>query len=819
MPSNIYSIHAPTGYSEKTIISPNEYTSASKDIGYPAKFDVYVNKLSIAEGSASVTESRAINELIGSKLYLFHRPLVNADGSITPITASAGTIDTTSTNARQGYIVFSSVPVADFTVSYIAAPDCETVTHINALQDSVMELQKILGPSNLTGYAGLRNLKYGIFDSPSDSTASGVAQNAIYLSHLDRDIVISSSSDPTLALARGSGHLIQIGNSTDAVALNTTGFRVYHSDLTKTLNVSLNERTGDLVTYKGTLSGAGPAFIGGSEWPNYSGIVFSTQLTGSFYSGAMLKVHGDVAVMGQIKSVGAITVVTTTGTTSQILGDFLVSDELTVLGVSHLVGDVETNNISVDNTLTINGNIVAGNEIGTGGNGQSLVDNLDCSEVAWTYQTLAKKVYPNSVISGPIKLTSNPPVKTLTTVFGTLGPSSLVGDQTIITGSLNANAGPSGAHPCILQLLLNVEAVSGFFGGTRGTLSGVWSPGLLDPGSTHIRMLNGNSEGMVQPIYGYTIEQTGTNTLTRLNVFCPEMPSSIPATSNNWMMYNPGNVPYKFIYTTDGTTPTFQVSGSSTVPLKIAFDDHVRILNSTTSSLSMKTALEYSVSGFAAPATGVCYIIADSNGTDPENAPVFKARATPYRRANETIIGEVVASLSGTNWTVREAVSYRPNGFYDSAWVPIVQSIGVSNVSGRAVPGLTSASTSPLRVYFAHDLGPDVDLTKVTADLYLASYSTVLPSGRYNYNQTYMHSLAGQDVRNNNGLSGVFIHVPLGAKRVSSAITERDASIFYMDSRLMGVDLSPDLMDGFPTGTSSYTNTPSYLRLVIKRDA
>lgn len=817
MADNNFSTHAPTGYS-KVVVSPSEYSAAGRTIGYPAVFDAYVKKISNEDGSSNIIETRLVTDLVGSKLYLYHRPLINADGTISTISTSNGTIDTTATNARQGYIVFSVVPTTTFTISYTAAPDCINAWHLNTLQDSVMEIEKILGPTQLTGYPGLRNLKFGIFDRPDDTVASGVAQNAYFLSHLDRNIRISSSDDSTLATTRGSQHTIQIGRATDSFASEVTGFRVYQSDTTKPLNIYLTEKTGDFVQLKGKFSGAGPVTIGGSEWPNYSGVVFTTGLTGTFYSGAMLRVHGDIAVMGGIKSIGPITVVSVTGTASEILGDFVVRDELFVFGPSYFTGPVQVNQSTNHDTLFIDTNIVSNNIGGAGGNGQSLVDNLDCSEVAWTYTTIAAKQFPNSVIAGPVSKASTPPKKSLSAPWFTLGADKLVGDQFILTGRLNATAGPSGAHPAIFQLLLDTEIVSGFYAGTVGTLSGVWSKGMMDPGSMYIKMTNGTNVGFTAPIYNHTVEQVSTNKITRLNVFCPSMPASPPATNETFMLYNPGSVPYNFIGTVGGASPTFTVSGTTSEPLKIAFDDHVRILTSSTASFSLTQALDYSVSGNSATTvTGVAYIIADSTNTDPELSPVFRARPVPIRMQNETVIGEVIASKTAGSWSIIETVSYRPNGHYDSAWIPVFSNTAVTLPSGRAVPGFNSSSTSPLRIYFTHDIGPDINLVNFNGAVYFGTpYTGNMPS---NINQTmsYMHSMFGQDVRVGHGLSGTFIRLPLGADRTTSAISNRDASVFYMDSRVIGIDISPSSMLGFPTGATS-TTAPSYIRLVLNRD-
>lgn len=819
MPSNTFSTHAPTGQNATTIVSSNEYAPSATTIGYPQTFDLYVKKLPQKDSSQAIEESREVSHLAGSRLYLYHRPLINADGTVTTITVSDGTLDTTLTNARQGYIVFSVLPTAAFTVNYTAAPDCESLVYINAIQDSIMEMQQVLGPTALTGYPGLRNLKYGLFDSPADVHASGVAQNAVFLSHLDQNIRISSTNDAGL-IARGVRHTIQLGRETDSVIVDATGFTVYQSVGVNPLTINLGLRTGDNIYYKGSLSGAGPVTIGGPEWSNYSGKIFSTELTGTFYSGAMLKVHGDIAAMGNIKAYGALTLITATGTTSQVLGDWTVGDELRVYGQTHLYGDTDTQNINVQRNLLLDGDLIAGNQYGAGGNGQTTIDNLDCSEVAWTYTAGIQRVYPNSVVAGPYKKVYNTPKKRVITPWFTLEGNRMAGDQLILTGRLNATAGPSGANPAILQLLLGVPVVSGFYSYATGFTSGLWSPGMMDPGSLWVEMIDGGAVGYKAPIYNYTVEATGANTIDRLNVFCPSLTTgTIPATNERFILYNPGNVPYDFITAAGGASPTFAVSGSSTDPLIVSFNNHVRILTSKTANQSLATALEYSVSGNGGTSpTGVAYIIADSNGVDVENAPIFRARAVPFRMPNETVIGEVVASKAAGTWTVLDTVSYRPNGFYDSAWIPVIKDPNISTTSGRCLPGFTSASTTPLRVYFNHDLGPDLDFTKVKADLYLGTPSTKSPLDQgYTQTMPYTNSMFGQDVRNPHGLSGVLIHVPLGAKRVSSATTERDASVIYFDSRLIGVDLSPDLMDGFPTGAAS-TPVPTYARLVVKRD-
>lgn len=816
MPYATHSQHAPTGESAIRVISTNQYSSAGRLIGYPSNLDVYVRYISDADGSQTVQETRKVADLVGSRLYLHHRPLITSGGTITSITSSAGTIDSAYTNASQAYIVFSVLPTVDFVVSYAASPDCDFAWGLNTLQDSVMELEGVLGPSNDPTYPGIRNLKVGIFDSPEDSVASGVLQNAVHLSDLDRNIVIASSEDPTLQILRGDSHNIQIGRETDSVTFDVTGFTIQQSDGTKYNKIVLGSKTGDTLTWKGEASGAGPLTLGGPEWPIYSGKVFSVALTGSYYTGSMLRVHGDVAVMGNIKAVGNITVVNLTGTTSTVLGDWTIRDELFVEGESHLIGVTETNQLNVHQNLHISADIVADDDAGSGGGGQSLVDNLDCSEVAWTYRYITANRHPNTIIAAPMFTGAVAPKKVTKRPWLDLGPNKLVGDVFAITGQLNAAASSSGAHPHILQLLMNVGMISGTYS-AFGSHSGTWSPGMMDPGATWIRMLNGPAEGLEAPIYGYTVEATGTlNTLTRLNVFLPEEVNNPPQTNNLYMLYNPGSVQYDTVSAAGGASPTFSIKASTTDPLAISFEDEVRIMTSNSANYSLLSALQKSISGQAGSSlTGIAYIYADSNLTDPENPPIFKSRPVPMRMPGQTAVGEVVATYNGSTWSILDTISYRPKGFYDSSWIPIVPDVSISAPSGRAVPGFSTSSTAPIRVYFHHNLGADVDISRISADLYLASQHAA--STVWNHTHTPVYSMFGQDARNGHGLTGTFVHVPLGAKRTTSATSDRDASIFYIDTSLIGVDISPATMNGFPTGATS-TPAPKYLRLVIDKN-
>ncbi len=807
MADKIFSIHAPTGQSEKEIVSSNEFSDKGRNIGYPNKFSVYVTKLAQSDGSQSITETRQLSDIVGNRLYLYHRPLVNADGSITTITLSDGTIDTSLTNAKQGYVVFTSLPANTFTVSYFAANDPNSLWYVNNLQDDMMEVQKVLGISNETGYPGVRNLAYALFDKPNDANLSGVAQRAVYLPHLASNITIGSTDDSTLTGILGNTHTINIGRGLDNFITNTTGAKFYTSNGTKNIRIDLGDRTGDTVYYYGRLSGEGPLTIGGPLWPMYSGALGGS-LTSGYYNNSMLRVNGDGAFLGNVLAVGSISIVNLTGSISTNYGDFTVTDELSVYGTTHTYGLLDANETLIKQNITVNGDLLAGNINGQGGNGQTLVDNLDPSEVAHSYKTVTRKVIPNTVLRGRPLLDFKFPANTAYTFAKQLTYTNLCGDSWQITGFANATAGPSGLHTDIIQVNFAdypIPIVSGTYG-TSGNISGIWCPGLMDPGSLWLTDLN---NGFTTPIYGYTIESGTSTHIHKLNVFSPELiTNSRVSTNDSLILYNKHSRPYNFITANGGPSATFSVYASSTYPFEVSFEDEVRKMTSSTTNISLDTALENSTEGLTGNYTGIAYIFAN-NSTDPENPPGFKSRNIPFSMPGETAIGEVIAQYSGSKWNILQTTSYRPGAIYDTAWIPITSYTGM----GRSIGPITSSDT----FFFAHDFGVDVDIFRTSADLYLARRNTTSPVS-WTQNNPTAYMLSVRDARSNFGFSGSFAKIPLTNTRYSgspSVSTGRDASVFYMDSKFIGIQLSSELIYPNFDNSSNY----DYLRLVIRRDS
>lgn len=823
-----FSSHSPTGAAitgARVVVSPNEYAPEGRRIEFPANFSVYVNKQSNIDGSFQVAEEHYLTQIVGTRLYLYHRPLVNSNGTITSIATSDGTIATSNTNAKQGYIEFSALPTAaSFIITYSASPDCVSMWHFNTLQDDVMEIQKTIGVTNYTGWPGLRHTAYALANDPADNIAS-LFSNALYLQHLNKNLRISSTETAGYYPTLGSGHFVQLGSRYDKVNLEGTGItlaaNVEATNPLATLAtvIELGNNTGDRITYRGSLSGEGQTTIGGALWPNHSGALGS--ITTAQYTGAMLRVNGNETILGNLYVNGAITVVHSTGETSTILGDFTVNDELFVNGVSHLNGPVETNNVTVNQNLTYQGNLIAGNSAGAGADGHSVVDNLDASEVAHTYRYTMKRNLRNYIVAAPKYYGTVLPKRGAYTPNGFISSGNFVGEVFNYSGLLNAAASSSGAYLSILQLLCTgtrMAIVSGFYTGILGSIDGGWfSKGMMDPGALHIDLPTKNYSA---PVYGYTVEElTGAtnNEIRRLNVYTPEQPTESTLGNPPYSLYSPGARHWQFIddVTSNVTNPTIRISATSTSPLVVAFDEDIRVLNTNSPDISIATTAGHSVSGsIDTSPTGVVYVFASRNyNTNIEVIPTFITRAIPFAMPGEVAIGEVCLTRTGsTEWRVNEITSYRPGGYYDSAWIPI--NTAVDTTSGRSTTrinyGSTNAST---KLYFNHNLGCDLDFAYVDFKLFLGAYGTkdvtTLWPNKFN---SFSHSLFGHDHRRQIGLSGAFTVVDLNNRGTSSS-TQNDASLFYLDGRLAGVQISESLLTPTQSGVTAF----NYLRLIAKR--
>jgi hypothetical protein len=590
----------------------------------------------------------------------------------------------------------------------------------------------------------------------------------------------------------------------------------------------------------------------------------------------MLKVHGDVSVMGNIKAVGQLVIVTETGTTSVVLGDWTVQDELFVYGDSVLNKTTVGNLYVRGDMVNIDNNIVFSNLYGNG-----TVDGLDCSEIQHSYKTVGRKRINNSVIEGRHSTINIKPKLESYSPFYRLTSTGLVGEIFLLSGTINGwNNYGAGSYPFGISVTdLVLPVVSGTFTGlidwtgaadamllgTGQQYTGIWSPGMMDPGKLWIKVTDGPAAGYTSPIYGYRITETRTveggakspNTINSLLLYCPDDDGYTAQNGDHVILYNPGTLPYNFITAEGGVSPTFIVEADPVSPLKIAFDDEIRILSASTASLSMSDALTRSITTTAGTLavggpTGIAYVFAQARGTDPENPPVFKARPTSFRMPNEAVIGEVVAKYNNgsSEWTILDTVCYRPNGLYDSGWMPIVSGCPIGLNSGRMIPALgrNTQAVGPIagdggglgaRYYFQHQLGPEIDATNMNIDFYLASspntHTRMLLGNLTGFNQTHdaLYSYHGQDhgtttLMGKDALSGRFVRMSLQVNKTVGAENGRNLNMFYYDSRVVGININDRAIFDIPSGQASntlpygggnqFTKTFEYARLVMRRD-
>jgi hypothetical protein len=334
---------------------------------------------------------------------------------------------------------------------------------------------------------------------------------------------------------------------------------------------------------------------------------------------------------------------------------------------------------------------------------------------------------------------------------------------------------------------------------------------MIDPGSLWVEIINGAAVGYRAPIYGYTVEEIQNDHVTKLNAFTPEQPKkTITATTDSFVLYSPGCEPWNYVQ--EGTSNTdVKIAATPSEPLWVAFEDEVRTMTSTTIDYSATAALIQSISGDPGSlATGIAYVVASKNDVDIEASPAVKIRATPFTMPGETLLGEVVATSAdaGSSWSILERVSYRPGGKYDSSWIPI--SSTNATLSGRVVPKMDGEAT---RLYFNHNLGADLSFSDVNVDLYLGNYGTYTSTDIHpNVYRATTHSLWGADVRREIGLSGAFTKMTLTNLEVSSE-DQREASVFYMDGRTIGIQFQDEILNAPLSGDASF----DHLRLVIKR--
>jgi len=791
MPYNQYTDSPITGYDNTILnrVDNNSNAAGSEESTFPTKFDLFVNKENASLGGFAVTEVHTLSQIAGSTLYLDHRPAVDYTGGIGTFTISnGGIIDTSQTDVIGGSIEFSTLPsTTTFTVSYTAAADKIQDSHLNALQNTVLNIQGVLGvrsPVNGQG-TGIVSLPIvSTFDPVNGTELTNIRTlfpEIVLLKHLEENVNIASST-----IGAVQGITIAIGSTgvsaRDTIIVDTNSLTIKAADGSAAV-YNIGTSTGEAVNISGVTTIASQTTIGLNNGAllEFEDSVPIGQL--AFYSGAALRVHGGIWFGSGLSGNGNITLNATSGTVVTVTGELDV-ENIEVSDYAIFNGETTLNDLT---TINSPGYLKTNNDITlqTKPNGApSLIDGLDPSYGAWAVDHPGQNGELLDSIRSPIDsavVDANPKLAKLHPVYQFYMYPIIAGWT--YTGVTNFNKASLSGDKNILLLSTNMSGIAGVGGGVAQ--SGDYCTGLFNPGDTYIEFKDiSAADAYSYPIYSHTPFRNGT-IVTGLNVYVAADDEALQSNlaGKKYRLYQPGNVPYSHLSgwagadaaptctfgATNSTDYTYSTvnfitdvpwAGGSSVTNRSA--QHKRIAaNSAGVAVSVGSALSKSINGASAAGTGIAYIYAVGTNdiTTNETSIQLKASPTPFGIASPGAqmgspkvlpgqhipVGEVVASTTdGSTWTVVEVTSYRPKGYYDSCWLPLVN-LTTTNIPnyGRCLPFYGASyvydrdsawDSGHYQFWVQHDLGPVSHRGEIDFHIYIANYGT--PSFTSNYNSS-----------------------------------------------------------------------------------
>jgi hypothetical protein len=365
-----YSEYAPsnfTGSLSQSLIERVHNNPANADahkVNFPQYYDEFINK---TEGNSSspvpvIAEEHNVSELYyeGGKafLYLHHVPVQLIGSSIQ---VSDGALNTGATDYSLGVIVFDTPPTDTFYVNYLARADFFAAEHINAIQNSIMSMQRLMGAGTVSG-EGIRNAEFWLDSYPPGLTAK--LPNSVNVRDLDRDVEIKGGDSETVN--------ITLGNGSDTITLDSSYVNFTSTDAGQAISGDFGNGTDDLfrvncpvhINNTGSVDGllptgqfAAAAFSVGdpldSTWTGASPgpYVLPYPDTGVY---PIARFYGDVQIVGDLFLSGVVTALASaTGVQMQIIQEnLLVGNNLIVSGNSTL-GTSSTNTVSTPGALNV----------------------------------------------------------------------------------------------------------------------------------------------------------------------------------------------------------------------------------------------------------------------------------------------------------------------------------------------------------------------------------------------------------------------------------------------------------------------------------
>jgi hypothetical protein len=326
---------------------------------FPSYYNQFANKTNInySQYIAITDELHKVSEVFATPassypgyMYVNHRILRNSSVTVTNGIVATGAID-----YDNGIIYFSTNPVTDFTITYIASPDAYFGDHINAVQNAIMTLERTVGGP--TG--GLRNAVFWLHSGDSN------LPNAINMSAIPANTTTYIKSGP------GISNTVTIGNGGDKLNLDIKELRITNTDPSFAISGRIGDSKEDKFFLNGLLHieptgglistdiGTGVVFAVGNPLQSMNTGFLKPSLVPGPYplpieTGIVGRFFGDIQVIGNVYVSGGTVSVTTNNTAvNSFTNQVVMSSGLYVSGNSILGANTTT-------TTTANGSLTVG---------------------------------------------------------------------------------------------------------------------------------------------------------------------------------------------------------------------------------------------------------------------------------------------------------------------------------------------------------------------------------------------------------------------------------------------------------------------------
>ncbi len=349
------------------------------DSMFPNYYDQFVNK---TEGRSDapvfvVGEPHSPSEIdyVGSIGFLtLHHSILRSDSGAS-VVSSDGVINLSASDFSNGILAYSVVPSGNFIVNYLAVQDALYGEHINAIQNSLMSVQSVLGAGSVSG-EGIRNATVWVKDYPASTQR--VLPNAIHTESLEQNVTIKGEA--------GSSRTITLGNGLDKVTIDVAQFNITSSDPSAVISGNIGDSNADVMRFNcpvailatGGVSGgllptgtfAGAAFSVGnpnqSTWSGATAGPYAKPETGANQF-PIARFFGDVHVVGDLFIQGTTQVFSSlTGAQVSQINDILqVNEDLRVSGDSVL-------GMNSNTTTTVGGDLTVGGYLDVQGNNNDI---------------------------------------------------------------------------------------------------------------------------------------------------------------------------------------------------------------------------------------------------------------------------------------------------------------------------------------------------------------------------------------------------------------------------------------------------------------